>query len=122
MKTCDQREHERFRFEPMYTSVTVRRVQGMRLRTLDGHLYDVSEAGARIELDEPLDVGEEVSVDMAVAAENIQVSMVGRVVWVNDEADDPGPRRMALRFERFVNAADRVRLIRHLGVQGRRAA
>ncbi|MHC5113837.1 MAG: PilZ domain-containing protein [Planctomycetota bacterium] len=122
MTTIDQREHERFRLDPMYTNVMVRRAEGMTLRTLAGHVYDVSEAGARIELDEPLELGEEVSADLELPGGGPHVSVIGRVVWVNDTGDDPGPRRMALHFERFADTGGRVRLIGQLGAHGRRAA
>ena len=44
-----------------------------------------------------------------------QVTALGCVVWVNSRDDDPGPRRMALRFERFRDVADRKRLVAYLG-------
>ena len=43
----DQREHPRFRLEPGCAGVTVQRVEGMALHTLDGHAYDISISGAR---------------------------------------------------------------------------
>ena len=45
------------------------------------------------------------------------------VVWINDADDDPGPRRMALRFTGFLSESDRNRLVSYLGSgQLRRAA
>ena len=107
------REHDRFRLEPMYTSVTLQRAQGMSLRSVEGHAYDVSLAGVRIELDDPLTVGEPVSLTLRFGGEAIHAS--GLVVWVNDEADDPGARRSAIRFTSFSTAADRDRLARSIG-------
>jgi len=45
------------------------------------------------------------------------------VVWVHDEQDDPGPRRMALKFTEFLNRSDRNRLVEYIDRErGRRAA
>jgi len=117
-KTFSIREYDRLQLEPMYTSVTVQRAEGMSLRSVEGHAYDVSEAGIRIELDDVLTVGEPVSMSLRLGAEIIFVS--GRVVWVNDEIDDPGARRAAIQFTSFSSAGDRDRLVRHLGPGHRR--
>ena len=45
-----------------------------------------------------------------------------KVVWVNDVDDDPGPRRMALRFTDFHPPRHRNRLARFLGDGLMRAA
>ena len=55
----------------------------------------------------------------ATAAVNASAS----VVWVHDELDDPGPRRMALQFTGFREDADRDRLGDYIDREaGRRAA
>ena len=109
------RRYERFRLEPMYTSVTVQRVEGMKLQTIEGHAYDISEAGARIELDEALPVGERIGLCLRLPGESRSIFASGRVVWVHDAEDDPGPRRMAVEFTRFLGAEDQSRLMRHVG-------
>src|SRR5262249_25028413 len=89
---------------------------------LEGHIYDISEGGARIELDQPLAVGETVAVDLDLPGINDPISAAGDVVWVNDDQDDPGPRRMAGVFARSESAADRLRLLVYLGERGLQAA
>ena len=39
----DDRAFERFQLAPMYTSVTVRRIEAMAMQAVEGHAYDVSE-------------------------------------------------------------------------------
>ena len=111
----DLRKHERFRLEPMYTSVSVQCSDRGSHRTLEGHAYDVSESGVRIELDEPIEPGARVAVCLRLPGENANVFAAGRVVWLHDEMDDPGARRMAIRFTRFLTDTDRIRLLNYLG-------
>jgi hypothetical protein len=99
----------------MYTSVSVQCCDRSEPCTLEGHAYDVSESGVRIELDEPIQPGERVAVCLRLPGENSNVFAVGRVVWLHDELDDPGARRMAVRFTRFLTDTDRVRLLAYLG-------
>jgi len=111
----NDRAFDRFELTPMYTQVTVTRIDAMTIERIDGHVYDVSEAGVRIELDTPVCVDERVTVELRLPAETAAIFATGRVVWVNDAADDPGPRRLAIEFTRFLSDADRDRLVRHLG-------
>ena len=111
----NDRAFERFELAPMYTHVTVTRVDAMTMQAVEGHAYDVSEAGVRIELDTPLRVEERVAVEMRLPGETAAIFASGRVVWVNDADDDPGPRRLAIEFTRFLSRDDRDRLVRHLG-------
>lgn len=90
-----------------------------------GHAYDVSASGIRIELDEPLEVGQRVKVHVDLTGggfESEEVLADAKVVWVNDGEDDPGPRRMALRFMDFESPRHRHRLARFLGEGLMRAA
>ena len=111
----NRREFDRFSLPPMYTRVVVRRGSGMRVEELTGHAYDLSEGGLRIELDEPLEPGEHVSLHLGLPGEDVDVFASGRVVWVGDADDDPGPRRAALQFVKFSTRDDRRRLVRFLG-------
>ena len=111
----NDRAFERFTLAPMYTQVTVTRVAAMTMESIEGHAYDVSEAGVRIELDTPLDVDELVTIELRLPGEAAAIFVSGRVVWVNDADDDPGPRRLAIEFTHFLSEADRDRLLRHLG-------
>lgn len=89
---------------------------------LHGHVYDISEGGARIELDEPLPLGEPVQVRVTLPGETRGIDARGDVVWVNDADDDPGPRRMALKFTDFISGADRDRLLRFISAGASRVA
>ena len=96
--------------QPMYTAVTAcLSDRGDDLR-LEGHVYDISRGGVRIELDRPLDPGEVVALHLVLPGTQSPVHASASVVWVHDEDDDPGPRRMALQFTGFPNNADRDRL------------
>jgi hypothetical protein len=44
------------------------------------------------------------------------------VVWVGDAADDPGPRRMAVRFTGFADPRDEERLAAYLSSGAARRA
>ena len=111
----NDRAFDRFELTPMYTQVTVTRVDAMAMQAIDGHAYDISEAGVRIELDTPVRVDERVTVELRLPGEDAAIFASGRVVWVNDADDDPGPRRLAIEFSRFLSEDDRDRLVRHLG-------
>jgi hypothetical protein len=121
MTITDRRATPRVTLPPMYTSVLVHRNRDMTIETLDGHAYDVSEGGARVELDEALPPGEPVSVAIRLPGGAGEIVASGVVAWANDREDDPGPCRMALRFTRFFAERDRARLVRHVE-SSRRAA
>ena len=115
MSNLDQRRFERFRIEPMYSSVTLQITEDVLERSVDGHLYEVSEAGARLEVDEPLAPGTPVSLDMRLPGEAASILATGCIVWCADAEDDPGARRMGVSFERFSTPVGRARLCRYLG-------
>jgi len=93
----------------MYSSVQAERCAGDPMK-LEGHAYDVSEGGIRIELDEPLAIGEQLRIVIDLPFAGRAVRGEGKVVWINDACDDPGPRRMALAFTGFESSEDRDRL------------
>ena len=106
----------------MYSSVTActsGREQALRL---EGHVYDISKGGVRIELDEPLDPGETVALHLELPGAASSVEASASVFWVHDEQDDPGPRRMALQFTEFADSADRDRLGDYIDREGGRRA
>jgi c-di-GMP-binding flagellar brake protein YcgR len=119
--TINRRAHERFKLPPMYTSVVAQCARD-DAAGLDGHAYDISESGVRIELDDALRPGEQVALNIGLPGEEAHVAANARVVWLHDAEDDPGPRRMALEFTGFVTTTDRDRLIRYLGRGTRQAA
>ncbi len=110
----DRRAHQRFTLMPMYTTVEAKRLAGDVDRALLGHAYDISETGVRIELDEALEPGESIAVHLTLPGATSSVAASANVVWVNDEIDDPGPRRMALRFTNFRSDRDHDCLLRYL--------
>ena len=114
-KPTDRRSCERFTLMPMYTSVQVKRLSDGVTEDIAGHAYDISESGARIELDQALEPGESIDVDFTLPGATSTVSASADVVWVNDAIDDPGPRRMALQFTAFRSDEDHDRLRRYLG-------
>lgn len=121
MNRLNRRLHDRVRLNPMYTSVIVEPKLAIP-HALVGHAYDVSESGIRIELDEPLDVGQSVTLHLDIPGTGADIMADAAVVWVNDELDDPGPRRMALRFTGFHSPDDAVRLSRFMTPGLRRMA
>ncbi len=118
-----RREHERIRVQPMYTSVIATGVGEDPGLEMLGHVYDISEGGVRIELDEPLDPGQKVVLRLEFPGAPAAVQASASVVRVHDDQDDPGPRRMALRFIKFTSGSDRNRLVDYIDRErGRRAA
>lgn len=115
----DRRRFERFALPAMYTTVRVHCVRDGRMTCLEGHAYDVSAGGMRVELDETLVPGEPVSVEITLplhlTGDDGAIQTLGRAAWSNDSEDDPGPVRSAIEITRFVDAADRDRLLTILG-------
>ena len=111
----ERRLHERFTLAPMYTDVTVQCVENLSIDRFEGHAYDISESGVRIELDVALEIGQGVALHLSLPGQDTPMFVAADVVWVNDELDDPGPRRMALRFTDFIVETERARLLAYLG-------
>lgn len=116
----NRRAIERFRLHPMYTRVTVF-PKAMALaaavaeaKPLEGHAYDISLRGIRYELDEALAPGTTVDVEIVLPGALIPIRGSGEVVRVFDRDDDPGPRRQAVRLDRFLSDLDRQRLVQLL--------
>jgi hypothetical protein len=114
MRLFNRREHDRFRLQPMYTNVLAKSLDG-ETAAVNGHAYDISETGVRIELDDALPIGHAVNLEIDLCGGETGVAAQAKVVWINDADDDPGPRRMALRFTAFRSAADHDRLVGYLG-------
>lgn len=117
-----RRDHERIRVQPMYTAVTACPCGRDHADRLQGHVYDISRGGVRIELDEALSPGETVALQLDLPGAPSVVAASASVVWVHDEQDDPGPRRMALRFTGFCDTTDRERLADYIDREGGRRA
>lgn len=131
MATADspnRRAIDRFRLHPMYTRVLVTphvepksapvadfaagAPASSAPTSLEGHAYDISLAGVRYELDLALPEGTCVEVEIQLPGASNPIRGSGQVVRVYDEADDPGPRRQAMRLDRFFSEIDRQRLAR----------
>jgi len=110
---AEQRTTERYGVNAPYTAVRVEPRNGVGV-PLEGHAYDVSATGLRFELDEALKVGEPLSLELLLPGAGGWVRLAGRVVRLFDEADDPGPRRMAVHVDSFENELHRERLLGHL--------
>jgi hypothetical protein len=127
MNAINRRRFERFVLQPMYTPVSVRLADSQDT-ALEGHAYDVSEAGVRFELDSPVAPGTAVMMQITLPTglgepdqdteSGRSVLVQGNVVWLDDS--EPGPVRMAMVITRFVRLGDRDRLLRRL-ISGRYA-
>ncbi len=113
---------KRHALQPMYTSVSLQRIEGFQMKTVGGHAYDISLGGMRIETDAVLSIGERVAVCVRLPGERVSIFASGRVVWVNDEDDDPAGRRAAMQFIRFLSEEDLERLKQYLSRPAQSAA
>jgi len=106
----------------MYTPVAVRRLpKGEEI--LEGHVYDISEGGLMFELDEAVEPGVEMLVQVTLPGSGEpgpgrSVFAYATLVWDGTDEDEPGPVRMAARFTGFGGAGDRERLLRCLSDGG----
>ena len=114
----NRRAHERFKVQPGYTSMALRRHPDEDEYTLEGHVYDISEGGVCFELDRPIDPGQTVSirVDLPITVDDSgpgrSVFLTGNVVWC--DLEEPGACRMAVAITRFDRSGDRERLLKTL--------
>ena len=109
--TLNRRRFERFALPAAYTAVAVRPMAGRR--SLNGHAYDISESGVRFELDRALPLGAAVEIKITLPGpEETErtVAARARVIWVEQDEEEPGPVRMAAAFH-GLEAADRERLL-----------
>lgn len=124
----DRRRFARFRMPAAYTPVLVR-LHDETVFVRAGHAYDISEGGIRFELDDPIEPGTPVAMQIelprgvgpaeALDGPGRAVFVMGNVVWTDDS--EPGPVRMALAITRFARAGDQERLRARLA-SGRYAA
>ena len=99
----NRRRAERFTVEPMNSSVSVTH-KGREAG--DGHVYEVSLGGVRLELDEALPKSAPVELEINLPGCTESIAALGRVVEVFDVSDDPGPRRMVVEFQSFKAGAE----------------
>jgi hypothetical protein len=117
----NRRVHERRSVSAMYSAVEAKPIGGFG-PTANGHVYDVSLGGARIELDDPVAPGTDLQLALHLPAESKAIRVIGTVTRVFDADDDPICRRAGVRFVSFQDPADEVRLRRFLGEDAVRAA
>jgi len=113
------RRHPRLKMPAPYTHIKVRRPGENRYRW-SGFIYDISASGVRFELDDALQPGEGVEVHVSLPGSNDKVTFraAGHVVRVHDEADEPGPMRMAMTFDQFATDRDATSLTSYLTHRG----
>ncbi len=119
---ADGRDLPRLTLAPMYTFVRVR-PEGQQRYRWSGHIYDISAAGMRFELDEALEPGAAVEVKARLPGpKHMSISARGHIVRIHDDADEPGPIRMVMAFDDFHAQVDRQRLDSFLVEAGLKAA
>ncbi len=110
----NRRQFERFAVSPAYTEVLVR-VPGRR-EVLGGHAYDISEGGLRMELDETIEPGTSIVLEVKLppgskkGAAIEEVLARGTVMWADDDGV-PGPVLMGVLIDEFATNVDRDRLL-----------
>jgi hypothetical protein len=108
MKTLapERRGNQRFTLRPDVSRVVVH----CDTIAYEGHAYDISNCGIRLELDEALHVGQRVEIDLFTTGTMKEIRFTGVVTRIFDEIDDPGPRRMGIQIKKFGRRADKSRL------------
>ena len=115
--SINRRQFPRFSVQPMYTPVAVRTLDSETF-DIEGHAYDISEGGARFDLDRPLPPGTPIAMQITLPTMHNEIGpgrslfVFANIVWVEDE-DEPGPVRTAAVFTPFARAGDRERLLKH---------
>ncbi len=104
--TKERRVNERFALRPDVSRVVVHSDGA----PMEGHVYDLSGTGIRLELDDALAIGKQVEVDFFFAGILKAIQFTGIVTRVFDEIDDPGPRRMGIEIQSFASEADELRM------------
>lgn len=116
----NRREYERFTLPAAYSPVSVR-LGPETVFAREGHAYNISEGGVMLELDDPIEPGAEVAVQITLpgffedGGPGRAVFALGRVVWVHaEDVEDGGAVRLAIAFTLFARRGDRERLRRNL--------
>ena len=104
--TTERRENQRFTLRPDVSRVVVH----CDMNPLEGHAYDLSNHGIRLELDEALVQGQRIEIDLFTTGNINAIHFTGIVKRIFDEDDDPGPRRMGIEIKRFGSKMDEIRL------------
>lgn len=120
-KPTESRQNPRLKLPAMYTLARVR-PSGHDRYCWTGHIYDISENGMRIELDQAIEPGTRLEVRAVLPGTwRTTFHVTGHVVRLHDE-DELGPVRMGLVFDRFARDTDHLRLNAYLFGAGLNAA
>ena len=115
----DRRRSLRHAVAPMYHGVSIGRTAAPVAEEAttpdpDGHVYDLSVDGARLEVDDIIDPGESVALRLHLPGGD-DVAVEGRIVRSFAPEDDPAARRVAVQFTHYRSDTDQRRLARYLG-------
>jgi hypothetical protein len=118
----NRRRFERFSVSPMYTPINARRMDSDTF-SLAGHAYDISEGGIQFELDNSIEPGTPIAMEIELpdrgqdedVGPGRSVFVLGNVIWLDDS--EPGPVRMAMVFTRWARVGDKERLMRAISTR-----
>lgn len=109
----EARSTTRIKLPPMYTLVRVKPQGDSRYRWT-GYIYDISAGGMRFELDAPIDPGIRLEIKaMLPGVTHTTIRAAGTVVRIHDDDHTPGPMRMGMTFDAFIET-DRQKLEEYL--------
>ncbi|MBC03992.1 MAG: hypothetical protein CMJ34_11935 [Phycisphaerae bacterium] len=107
----ERRRHRRYAVRPMYAPVRVRDSED---RIVDGHLLDISIAGARFESDRPFEADERLRFEIELPGGAATLRGIARVVRQVPEHEALPDMLVAVEFERFETRIDGATLTRYL--------
>ena len=107
----ERRRHRRYAVRPMFAAVRVRDAED---RIVDGHLLDISIAGARFESDRGFEADERLRFEIELPGGAATLRGVARVVRQVVEHEAIGDMLVAVEFERFDTRIDGATLTRYL--------
>lgn len=107
----ERRRHRRYAVKPMFASV---RIHGKGEGIMDGHLLDISIAGARFESDVRYEVGDILQFEIELPGGAATLRGIGHAVRIVDEVPATGDVVVAIEFDRFETRLDSATLTRYL--------
>ena len=107
----ERRRHRRYAVRPMYAAV---RVWDGEDHIVDGHLLDISIAGARFESDRAFEADERLRFEIELPGGAATLRGLARVVRQVVEHEALGDMLVAVEFERFDTRIDGATLTRYL--------
>ena len=107
----ERRRHRRYAVKPMYASV---RIRSEERGIMDGHLVDISIAGARFESDVRYRVGDSLQFEIELPGGAATLRGIGHAVRIVEEVPATGDVLVAIEFDRFESRLDSATLTRYL--------